>query len=171
MLWSIACLTARRNWMSLGGRTLPNERLSSVTMTASSQSPPSCPVATLTLQHRLPKFQSLREWQRCHTKGCESFPLFNQNFPTVRKWQKANRLLNQQRASRAVSPGRVIISTSHNHVCEGWRIFSMWWFPAPSDDQVTTSKAPVKPKSKEAAAKKAPAAKKPAAAKKKAAGD
>lgn len=51
-------------------------------------------------------------------------------------------------------------------------IFSMWQFPAPSDDQVTASKAPVKPKSKEAAAKKAPAAKKPAAAaKKKAAGD
>lgn len=47
----------------------------------------------------------------------------------------------------------------------------MWWFPATSDDQVTASKAPVKPKSKEAAAKKAPATKKPAAAKKKAAGD
>lgn len=50
-------------------------------------------------------------------------------------------------------------------------IVSMWGFPAPSDDQVTTSKAPVKTKSKEAAPKKAPAAKKPAATKKKAAGD
>ncbi|TWW81453.1 DNA topoisomerase 2-alpha isoform X1 [Takifugu flavidus] len=41
---------------------------------------------------------------------------------------------------------------------------------SPSDDQVTASKAPVKPKPKETVAKKAPAAKKPAAPKKKATG-
>lgn len=138
-------------------------------MTASTQSPPPWPAAMLTLQHHLPKFQSLREWQRCHTKGCESFPLFHLNFSAVKTWQKANR--PSSRWSRAVSPGPVIISTNHNTVCEGWWIFSTWWFPAPSGDQVTASKAPAKPKSKEAAAKKAPAAKKPAAAKKKAAGD
>uniref|UniRef100_H2UY95 DNA topoisomerase 2 n=1 Tax=Takifugu rubripes TaxID=31033 RepID=H2UY95_TAKRU len=90
--------------------------------------------------------------------------------PEPVKWQKANRLVNQRRASPAVSPCHVTISTNQNHLCERW-VFSIWWFPAPSDDQVTASKAPVKPKPKETVAKKAPAAKKPAAPKKKSTSD
>lgn len=139
------------------GRTLPNGRLLSVTMTASSQ--------MLTLQHHLPKFQSLCKWDKdVRQSVCESLSWFTWTFSAGRKWQKANQLLNQWRASPAVSPCHVIISTNQNRLCERW-VFSIWWVPAPSDDQVTASKAPVKPKSK-TVAKKAPAAKKPAAPKK-----
>lgn len=59
-------------------------------------------------------------WQRCHTTLCISPPLFTLYFSAGRKWQKANRLWNQERASRAVSPGHVTMLTNHNHACESW---------------------------------------------------
>lgn len=127
MLSSTACLTARRNWIWLRRRTLPNGRLLSVTTTVSSQSPSLWPTATPTLQHHFPKFQSLCEYDKDVIQSSQCFPLLNINFSAGRKWQKANQLLNPHRASRPVSPGHVTTSTNHNHECD------RWWF-SPCDN-------------------------------------
>lgn len=67
-------------------------------------------------------------WQRRHAKLWVSVFLCSiLNFSAGRKCQQANQLLNQQRASRAVSPGHVTTSTNHSRECD------RWWF-SPSDN-------------------------------------